>query len=414
MNNAATIESIDTAAVNGWGPGNEREIPIDALGLVTARIAKVNRKAEKLGVPAFVIVASEPYLVDRTTEGGHKIKVEMVRITVTGAPVQITGYRFLGRIDFEDGINLVNARPGEIIPPRYRTTTTLCDHCASLRQRKSVFIFRRDGGDQHIQVGRTCLKDFMGHDPARVLHSASLWDDLSEGIDADANSGTGYPALGVDEILAMAAAVVRVKGGFISKAAAAHSDYMVSTAAAVYAQLFPPKVRPGDWVKITPEERDAQRAAQAKAWALESMSGNGREQSDYEYNLTTLLQAEAVNAKRMALLVSLVGVYARHLGEIVKKAARVETFVGEPGQRRKFVAIFQGESWFPTSYGEVYIGRFETPEGLLVYKGATPFWGYAREGDSIEFTATIKKHDTYNSTKQTLIQRVKVAEAVAA
>lgn len=408
----------------GWGLGKTRAVPTWRLPAVMERIEKVNRKAAKLSVPAFTVDVSAPYLVqahkhpDAVDSTDFKY-VETVDVTIAGAPVQVSGFRFLGRVDFEDGMVIVNTLPGEQIPPRYRTTTPYCDHCASQRQRNNVFVFRREGDSQHVQVGRSCLKDFMGHDPAQVLHSVSLWLDLAEDLDGDERASNGHQVyvVEVDAVLAMTAAVVAARAGaFVSRAqertSAEWKTPLIATASLVSEQLFAPPQPPRGWVRITPSEDDIQRAAEAKAWALASMTKS--DQSDYEYNLTALLQQEVVQAKRIGLLASLIGVYARHLGQVAERAKRVDAHVGQIGQRREFAATYAGCSSFDTDYGTCYIGRFETPEGLLVYKGGSPFWPSGiKAGEEIAFTATIKDHADYKGAKQTLIQRAKVKQPAA-
>lgn len=403
-----------------WARPNVRAVDSWAIGAVLVKIEKVNAKAAKLGVPAFTYEVSEPRLVQVPQDDPLGIRPpkykEVVDITIHGEPVQVSGYRFLGRVDFEDGMTLVNARPGEEIPVRYRSATTMCDHCAVNRQRACIFVFRRDGGEQHIQVGRSCLKDFMGHDPAAVLWSTSLWATLRDGIDEECERGGRPQHLArVEDVLAMAAAVVRHHGRFVSRAQANDSEgRMVATSSLVFGQMNPPSPLPKDWVTITPTEDDVARAAEMQAWALETMVKP--EQSDYEYNLTSLLQQETVQVKRLGMLVSLAGVYARHLGELVARAKRVNAHVGVVGKRQEFTATFAGQSTYDNAYGTVFIGRFDADAGLLVYKGSSPFWAAdSKPGDEFKFVATVKDHADYKGTKQTLIQRVKVIEeAVAA
>ena len=417
MTEATTIADDEYPA---WVLPNVRTVDAWAVEAVLVKIAKVNAKAAKLGVPQFIYEVSERRLVpvDGPDELGIAPKrlKEVVDITIQGEPVQVSGYRFLGRVDFEDGMTLVSARPGEDVPASYRNATTFCDHCASKRQRNSVFVFRRDGGNQHIQVGRSCLKDFMGHDPAKVLWSASLWGKLRDEIDEECERGGRVKYMAhVDEVLAMAAAVVRHHGRFVSRAQANDSEgRMAATSGLVDEQLFPPMHRPEGWVTITPTDDDKARAFEMAAWAIESMTHP--DQTDYEYNLTSLLQQEAVQIKRIGMLASLAGVYARHLGELVAKAKRVNGHVGTVGKRQEFVGTFSGSSSYDNAFGTCFIGRFDTAEGLLVYKGSSPFWAHdSKPGDEFKFVATVKGHDEYKGTKQTLIQRVKVIEeAIAA
>lgn len=399
---------------------NVRSVPEWALGKVLIKVEAINAKATKLGLPAFEIHKGAPYPVEKETESGHKYFVEYVDITVTGAPVQVSGFRFLARIDFEDGATLTNVRPGEVLPVRYRHATTFCDHCASDRRRNSVFVFRRDGGEQHIQVGSNCLKDFLGHDPAAVLWSSRLWAQLCDDIDEECSrGGQEERTIYVDRTLEMTAAIMRLdNGAYRSKAWAQATEYGTSTVSDVLEQLFPPPAncRGKGWVKVEPTAEDVARAADALAWGRSTLCAKPEEQrSDYEHNLATLIERDLVRIKRAGIVCSLMSAYARHLGDLATRAKAVDAYVGKPKERRRFDATLLGVSHYDTAYGRTYIGRFATPEGVLVYMGASPFWpGDLEVGGEISFVATIKEHAEYRGLKQTIIQRAKLEELAAA
>lgn len=402
-----------------WSRNNTRAVPLEALPRVQTKIDAINRRALKLGVAGFEVSVSPVRLEKvKTAAGTGPAKYrEMVDVTVTGPAVQVSGYRFLGRIDFEDGAVLVSPRPGEVVPARYRCATPACDHCASTRQRNCVFVFRRDGGEQHVQVGRSCLKDFMGHDPAAVLWSSTLSDALYDALDGLGGDERVSCVTSVKDILAIAAAVVRLdKGAFRSQAWARDSENRCSTASDVLGQLFPPSPRPSWWVTVTPTPEDRQRADEALAWVHADLASKDVfSRSDYEHTLVTLVEQEFVRERRISMVVSLISAYARHLGEQAERAARVDAYVGDLKQRRQFNATFAGSLSFDTSYGTLFIARFDTPEGRLVYKGSSPFWpGSMKPGDPLCFSATIKSHDDYKGSKQTTIQRVKVIEPACA
>lgn len=402
-----------------WALSPKRTIPLDFLPDVQARIAAVNRRAARLQCAPFVLTVGPVYAVpdrrfrDSLEPSGFR-PMEVVDVEISGERIEVAGFRFLGRIDFEGGATLVNARPGETIPAHYRTTTPRCEHCNSDRRRTAVFLFRRNDDDTHIQVGRQCLADFMGHDPARVLHSVSLWAELCGDLD-DAEGGYGGrtpDTVGVDATLATAAAVIRSQNGrFVSRSAADQTG-TPPTSADVFEQLFPPRPAPESFKRLDITADDIARAAAAKAWALETMAH--ADASDYEYNMIQLLQSYTVRSRRIGLLVSLLGVYARHLGELQARAKRVDAFVGTTGERRRFAATYSGCTTIDTAYGTLYIGRFDTTDGLLVYRGSSPFWPETlAEGAGLEFTATIKEHDTYKGNKQTVVQRAKVHPVAA-
>ncbi len=406
-----------------------RTIPLFSVQAINDALAKINRKAEKLGVPGFAITFGEPRVEKRQLPvgGGEDvgvtptIDVEVVDATIVGEPVQVGGYRLLSRIDFEDGLVLVNTRPGEQLPERFRSTTPVCQHCASQRRRKSVFIFRRNGDSQHVQVGSSCLKDFLGHDPAHLLWAMRLWDELCKSFDEDGSSGLrASQVVGVERVLELATAVVRENNGaFVSKEASRiaseRGQHLWSTSSLVFDQLFPPSPKPERWHRVEVVEADTVHAKAAIAWCLEAFNRAGA--SEYESNLFQLVGNEYIQLKRIGIVASLIGAYNRHLGLVAERAKRVNAHVGEVGKRREFVATFNGSTTYDNDYGTVFIGRFDTPEGLLVYKGNSPFWDCGmKPGAQIKFVATIKSHDEYKGTKQTMVQRAKVIqeEAVAA
>lgn len=401
---------------------NVRTIPVYAISVIEAALAKINRKAGKLGAAGFrvefgpVRVETRQVQAEDTCEA---IEVEVVDATILGEPVQVSGYRLLSRIDFEGELVLVNSRPGEQLPERFRSTTPLCQHCASQRKRKSVFVFRRDGDEQHVQVGSSCLKDFLGHDPAALLQSMRLWDELCGEMDRE-ERGYGWreaQVIGVLRVLEMTNAVVRADNGVFTSRAAANAAYdrgqhLQTTSSKVFAQLFPPPYPPKDWVTITATEEDAAAGQAAIEWARESFGRSGS--SEYEHNLLKLVGVERVNLKRLGMLASLIGAYRRHLGIQAERAKKVNAHVGAVGQRAEFDVTFDGATSYETDYGTTYIGRFNSPAGQLVYKGGSPFWPSSiKPGDALRVKATIKKHDEYKGFAQTYIQRPVIAAQAA-
>jgi hypothetical protein len=142
--------------------------------------------------------------------------------------------------------------------------------------------------------------------------------------------------------------------------------------------------------------------------------GAKADHSDFEFNALQLLERERAQPTRFAILTALVGVYDKAFEERVKREAMVNEWVGQAGQRRDFEAVFSGCHSFDTDYGWMCIARFYTPEGLLVYKGATVWWE-AKEGDTVKFKASIKAHADWKGQKQTLILRAKqLGAAIAA
>lgn len=399
---------------------NVRDVPEHMLGAVMAHIEKANRRAIKLGVEGFRVELGQPFdkrvrnFLGTAFDGpeyGPWYLVRTIPVTIEGPSIKAPGgWELQGRVDFEDGSTIVNAKPGVELPPRYRSASGACDHCKADRQRNAIFVFK-DPKDDYMQVGRSCLRDFFNRDPADALWAASefggIFDEIDDMLDRDERGGGSSRSrvVRVDEVMEAAAAAVR-QWGFTSRAKA--NDFGgAATADAVSYLLFDKKVKPEE----RPLPEDGAKGKAVIDWVQAEWGGKA-DKSDYEYNAVELTGKESVRPQRVGILASLVAAYNRANEEQVARAKRVNEWVGEVGQRREFEATFAGSNSFETQFGIMFVMRFDSPEGLLVYKGGTPDWAVdanggktLQVGDVIKFVGTIKAHDDYKGTKQTLVSR---------
>lgn len=422
---APSAPSVDIApdeVLQPLGMPNQRNVPDHLLPVVEAIIEKVNRRAKKLGVEGFTLVKGEPFDREAPRRRGDDGPTRYERIipcTIEGPTIKAPGgWQLAGRVDFEDGSIFVNSRPGKELPKRYRSISPLCEHCKSDRQRNAVFVFSRNDDTEHMQVGRQCLKDYLGHDPAAALWAASeyggIFDDIDREMEADAGAGGSNRAsslIGLDDVMTAAAWAVR-EFGFVSRKASENGGGMSPTSADVSAALFGREPREHYLKSVTSDDRA--KAAAVVKWVQDEW-GSKADTSDYEYNAVELTGRRAVHVRRIGLLTSLVAAYDRAHEEKVAREKRVDAHVGKVGERRDFVATFGGVNSFDTAYGVLWIARFDTPEGMLVYKGSSPFWpSHLKAGDSVKFKATIKEHSDYKGAKQTIISRAVMAKEAAA
>lgn len=412
------IEYTPDAGPTPLARPNQRDVPEHLLERVEAIIAKANKRAVKLGVEGFKLTKGVPF--DRPIRGHDGfvddvvVRYErMVPCTIEGPTIKAPGgWSLAGRVDFEDGTTVVNSKPGTQLPVRYRSIKPTCEHCNSDRQRNAVFVFS-DGGGKYLQVGRQCLKDYLGHDPAATLWAASEFGGVFDEIDREIDEGRGRASqmIGLEDVMTAAVWAVR-EYGFVSRKAAEERGG-VPTSSSVDGALFNPKERAEYLKRVTPA--DTEKAKAVIAWVQSEWGGKGDQASDYEHNGVELTARTAVHTRRIGLLTSLVSAYDRANEERVVREKRVNAWVGTVGERREFTTTFAGANSFDTAYGVMFVMRFDSPEGLLVYKGSTPDWavdangGKALEaGDEIKFVGTIKEHADYKGTKQTLVSRCAV------
>ena len=95
----------------------------------------------------------------------------------------------------------VHSVPGIECPTLFATRHR-CDHCNTKRKRKDTFIVRKrssrglviaeaDGDYEYMQVGRQCIRDFLGVDPSQLAWMASVWGATDSALRGVGDGATG-------------------------------------------------------------------------------------------------------------------------------------------------------------------------------------------------------------------------------
>jgi len=349
-------------------------------------------------------------------------------VEINGEVPVLKGWKFLARVEHrrEDGANLVHSHPsaGEEVPEIYRDRRE-CDHCGHNRYRKDTFIVKHVETGAYKQVGRTCLKDFMGHKNPEALAKyfagiAEIEDYLkaftSQASDDDFSEvGHGFryvPQFQIEEILAFTSAWIRLDG-YTSKTQARERE-MVSTAECVVEHYGEPmrieKAFGMDVFKV--EYRDYQLAASTLKWLYEKKTTESH-LNDYFYNLYTMAESGEVEYKDFGYIVSLIPSYQRDVAKATEKTrkehkgeAKDEHF-GEIKKREMFNFVCRNKFYTEGYYGVTVIHSFVDEEGREAV------WFASKEsdieiGESYKVKATVKEHGEYHGKAQTVVTRVAV------
>ncbi len=392
-----------------------------------ASLDRLNKKAVKLGCkPATITVVGEVTETHRNKQTNFEFTKTFKILTIEGDTPKFDGWKLVACIErLESGENFVSCVPGETVPVEYRTTSALCEHCNADRRRKEVFVLAHDDGT-YKQVGRQCISDFLGGRSPESFLAQAEWgfsidqatcDAEDEGFDF--GGGSGERGYNIDEFLKMTAAVIR-KCGWVSKGAAAlqgQEDGLRATASVV-CWLLNPSYNSADVADkakfiakhdLQLEERDAKLATDALAWGIALTT----EENDYLFNLGVGCRLGFVKAKTTGIVASLISAYQRHLDKEeelnitrIENAKKVRTHLGVVKERSGFAQVtVKSIRSFDSDFGVRTLIRFETAEGsILIWwaSGDTKF----EEGQTIDITGTVKKHDDYKGTPQTVLSRV--------
>jgi hypothetical protein len=382
-------------------------------------VGKANKKAARYGLPPYQLVVGELRMVELREPGrfpgmaGEVIGFEGVYdVEVVGEMPRYEGWSFVASLDYsEEGGVITRPVPGvEIDLSAHRARPAECDHCRKNRHRSATYVWRHADG-RMMQVGSTCLIPFAGVRPPGLawLDGDPLSDlsELSEESEGGGGGG-GVRYLLVDEVLRVTMAVEQVEGwrsraaarGF-GKVATADLvlDYLVGTDKSSRAFQAHLKVE-ADWAAA--EEK----AGKVAAWVAEQ---DGT--SEWAANLRTLVAGKHVGMRNVGLLASAVAGYNREVGERVEKAKLAEAvFIGQSKDRIDVDGEVVKTTRVANTFGynapdrELVLIRTETALLKWWSSSVTEF----EVGDRVVGKATVKSHELYEGTRQTVILRAKL------
>ncbi len=403
-------------------------ISLNDVEKFNALLRNAQKKAAKLGVEAITASFGTPFQREYNERGIRRF-VTLVEVTISGATPKYAGWKLVGvvtplKVDSGELLPFVTTVPGETVHTNGQARDPLaCDHCKVRRDRLESFIVQHDDGSER-QVGRSCLKDFLGDDRMSPSGLASLLNTLasiSESVNEWSRGPRYFNAESLNLVIATTLAVIR-KYPFVTVAEARNS----------YDQKIPTRTRVGEvmtsflsrpdatdaayahWttanagvLDMLPVEADFVTAAQYRdelAVILDTKAEG--EPNDYITALQVLSQCGAVNRKALGIAVSAVAFVDRELGRnqdpvkaTLSAALKTSQFVGEPKKRMTMDVTFIENR--ATSTG-MTIATFVDAAGNILkcfsHQSLTP-------GQKVSLKATVVRHDTYNGVNSTIVNR---------
>jgi hypothetical protein len=381
-------------------------IPSFNLPHLQDAIEAMNRRCRKLGQSEIRLTTGATIFEERRHETGVKYKIEMVNVDVVGESPVLDGWKLVGVIERIEEENMVRCVPGETVPSDYRLADNHCDHCKTSRMRKEVFVLRHIDG-RHVQVGRQCIADFLGHVSVESMIARAEWEisAVSEVRDAcDENYGHVERTIPLGLFVATTAIVIRRLGWVSRKMAEDATRETLTTAHLVWQVLtsndkFTKELVESNQLYV--ESRDEELAERATVWAASLPTDEG----DYLYNLGVACRCASVTYRTRGTVASVIAAYNRVL-DSGKKTPCVH--VGTVGKREEFAVTVKKLSYFDSQYGVKTLVRFDAAGNVLIW-WASGNTDWLHEGDELKIVGTVAKHDDYKGTPQTVLKRVRKA-----
>ncbi len=421
-----------------------RKDGVDAA--LTALAARATRKG--LPVPTWsfgaVFTGNETHVVRADVPGGFAERgfenVSRIVLTLSAEPIAYDGWSFVASLaHLGEAGTIVNATPGHECPDQYKDRGPVCDHCNVSRRRENTYVLQHTDG-RTVQVGSTCLDDFLGGSAAYDLAAAAaVLVSMVDIAEDDGNLFGGGRASHFDlaaRYLPAVAALVRTVGWVSRGASREHGGQ--ATADDAWTMMCDP-----GGPAITAEDRQA--AVDAMTWALALTDADiGRETGDYLRNVRIVARAGYVDSRTMGIGASIVVAHQRAIGRERLRAERatrpnLDIHLGKPGEKVSFglpakvgkkgqplkgaptvitadAVTLDFVTGYATEYGYTTVLKFRTDTGATVVWKASTDTGVGRDDVGKRFTlsGTVKAHGDYKGAKQTILSRCALAEVEAA
>jgi hypothetical protein len=389
-------------------------IPAANLPYVEEKLAGINKTAAKLGCDPVRFVQVGTETEKGKNAAGVEFTIEYLLLTLEGTTPKFAGWHLVAVIEMLGDERLVKNVPGLSCPVSYRSGGMTCDHCQCDRRRSQVLVLQHEDGT-FKQVGKSCVKDFLGGtSPESILSWAEMLADLTDLV---REASEGYlgggcrPTPNINEYLATVCVCIRRLGWVSAKMAADSFVERMTTGYLAWRictdsnnKYIAEMIRDSE---LKAEERDIELATKALEWATALASDGG----DYFYNLGVAARSGIVDNRTIGLIASSISAYLREqdrIEELNIKAREpfLDEHIGEIKERRGFVVTIKRLKSFESNFGVKTLVRMKDAEGRVIIWWASGEAEWVKEGETYEITGTIKEHGEYNGRKQTVLQRV--------
>lgn len=287
-------------------------------------------------------------------------------------------------------------------------STTICEHCQVNRPRKLIYLLRSESGD--VQVGSSCLKDYVGEsDPRMALVQADLFAQARELAIAAAPPPTGHePRRGwpsVVEYLAHVAAVIKHEGGEFVRKSDVEADH--SATADLALRNFRQAQDGGESIAVGPDD---QARAREVLEEFRERAGKERKLSGYDQRLLNVLAKDVAWPENQGIIATVferVSSMRRHQSGTSRR--RASKWLGEVGETvTAVVSLRKVGTPTDSSFGPQYPHFFLTDDGDWVTWWATNI--QLEPERRYELTGEIKRLDDRKGHRVTVLKGCRTRE----
>lgn len=375
-------------------------------------IQKLNKKAASHDLPQIkfeVVPGSEKKIKLPSHDDVTFDRFEsVIDVKVDGETPVIRGHKLIATLERMGNENLIRSVSEKHDLSHYKDKPLFCEHCGTARVKKNSIILETPEG-KLIQVGKSCVKDFLNSDALDVylknlenlsseLGQLSGGPDQDEEIERSRAGGRGYD-ISVNQAVAASLNLIN-RQGYISKAAA-HGG-VSSTADQILSSLFNPRKEN----KIEPTKEEQEEADKIVEWA-KTQKG-----SDYLNNLSIIARNGYGNFRHIGYIASMPTAYKKAMDAIKHqepgKEKKISQHVGQIGDKIQSDVTVISNREYESDYGISHVVKMEDKDGNIFITFTTGGLSNASVGETFHIAGTVKNHSDYKGVNQTQLTRCTV------
>ena len=349
---------------------------------------------------------------DRELIPAYKRKYKFIEVMVFGRVPVLDGWMAIGFIEhFSDSANMVTnlSKDYPLGKEWYNNVESKCDHCRHNRYRKKTFVLKNFETKEEMQVGSSCLNDFIpSMNTERLLNSFSWINTIEEIFSEDQWNHTNIHDTNfyheTENVIRHAVYQIK-KYGFVSKQKAFDEGF-ISSAESVRNNMKNPDIN--EYVGQQPLKLSVNNLYTDLCQYKDYLEENAK--NDFECNVLSMLKSELVAEKQIPYLVAGINSF-RYWIENKDKQLEDKTksdYLFEIGKKfenhQVEVLMMKG---FETRFGWSTLCLFKDNDGNKISWFASKSTNF-KVGENIIISGKCKDHSIYNDEKQTKVSHIKV------
>ena len=369
-------------------------IPLVNWESFVEKIESLSARATKVGAEAIGYRVLGPKKEKRNIHGDI-VQHEGFEVEVFGPAPRFQGWEFMATIEHTEHGNII--RSIKILPEIYQSVHSNCDHCKSFRKRKDTFVLRHEDGT-YMQVGRSCLKDFLGKiDPEHIALFESWVREINEPLEE--RDARDKHFLFLETFIPWIVMHVQIHGY-------AGKNNKFDRVPTGDAALITMRLSDEERTSFPPTEEHHRIAREAIVW-------NQAKTGDQFANSTALVfKKEVISFRDFGFLAFGVFDYIKHIGALPEREVQKPTeWISKVGERielknLKLIKKIQLESNY--QYAEFFVIYNLQDESGNIFVWKTSNASAIDEGSTVDVKFTIKAHSEYKGRRQNEVTRLKV------